>query len=42
MLIRTHEGRKTARKASAYRGNHIKFDPKEIGFEGAKVYELSG
>jgi len=41
MLIRTHEGKKTARKTSADREDHNKFDPKEIAFEGVKVYELS-
>jgi hypothetical protein len=41
MLIRTHEGKKTARKTSAYRGDRTKFDPKKIGFEGVKGYELS-
>jgi hypothetical protein len=41
MLLRTHEGKKTARKTSACRGDHTKFDPKEIGFEGVKMYELS-
>ena len=41
MLIRTHVGKKTTRKTSAYRGDHTKFDPKKIGFEGVKGYEMS-
>jgi len=41
MLIPTHEGKKTARKTPAYRGNRTKFDSKEIGFEGVKGYGLS-
>jgi len=36
MLIRTNEGKKTARKTSAYSEDHTEFHSKEIGFEGVK------